>query len=169
MHQHGTNRYIALPAGLPFLTLHNSSTTRYSSTSRDMRLPELLQHKADALVVSRDAQLPEQYRIQPHSIPQNPSRLVYTCGLLSVREQEIVSLDATELAERVARKEYTAVEVTKAYIGAATIVHSATNCLTWLDAERALQQAEELDRQMAEGGPVGPLHGVPISAKGEQG
>lgn len=133
-----------------------------------MSLPAQLQLQADELIAARDQQLPSAYRLGTDSIPDNPSRLVYICGLLSDRQLQINTLDATGLACAISNRQYSSEEVAEAFIAAATIVHSATNCLTWLDANRALEQARELDRYLEENGKtIGPLHGVPISVKGK--
>ena len=82
------------------------------------------------------------------------------------KQVEIVSLDAIALVEAYKEKKYTAVEVVEAYFFSASLAHQATNCLTYFDAEGALNQARELDAWLEEKGELkGPLHGVVISIK----
>lgn len=110
--------------------------------------------------------IPEEYLLS--NLPKDVSRLVRTSGLLDAIELEIVSLDATDLRDAIAARIYTSVAVTKAYLKAAAIVHGATNCLMDYFPEEALARASHLDAEMERTGvPVGSLHGVPISIKGE--
>ncbi|WVQ95446.1 hypothetical protein IAU59_002543 [Kwoniella sp. CBS 9459] len=115
-----------------------------------------------------DAAIPEEWKLSAafQSLSLNVSDLARTCGLLDTTEQEIISLDATDLAQAIAQRTYTAVAVTRAYAKAAAIAHQATNCLAAYFHEEALERARWLDDQLEKTGqPVGPLHGVPISVK----
>ena len=115
-------------------------------------------------VAARDAQIPDDLFPKIDVVPSNPSKLYRS--VLSAREVQIVELDATGLAAAIAKRTYTAVEVTEAYLKSAVVAHIGTNCLAWFDAESARQRAQRLDEQMERGGPVGPMHGVPMSVKG---
>lgn len=87
-------------------------------------------------------------------------------GLMTARELLITESRAVDLVKFLAKRTYTAVEVTTAFCKRAAIAHQATNCLAVVLFEDALKQAEELDRYMAlHGKPKGPLHGLPISVK----
>lgn len=98
----------------------------------------------------------------------NVSNAYQTCGLLSPREVEIVELDATALAQAIASRAYTAVEVILAYNKSTAVAQQTVNCLTWFMPQEALARAQWLDDQLEQTGrPVGILHGVPISVKGE--
>ncbi|GAA5822234.1 hypothetical protein JCM3770_005859 [Rhodotorula araucariae] len=90
-----------------------------------------------------------------------------TCGILTERELEITELDEVdELAHRIAKGTYTAVEVTTAFCKRAAIAQQLTNCLTEIFFDDALAQAEKLDETLkTTGKTVGPLHGVPVSLK----
>jgi amidase len=57
------------------------------------------------------------------------------------------------------------VQVTLAFCHRAVIAHQLLNCCTEIFFDLALKQAEELDAIFKESGPVGPLHGLPISLK----
>jgi amidase len=132
-------------------------------SSSNMVLVPAHDHAAAKHTAARDAQLlPE--LIPAVDIPRNPSKLYRQ--LLSARETEIVELDATALAQAIAERKYTSVEVTEAYLKSAVGAHAGTNCLAWFDAKLARERAKWLDEKMEKSGPVGPLHGVPMSVKG---
>ncbi|EER40580.1 acetamidase [Histoplasma capsulatum var. duboisii H88] len=81
--------------------------------------------------------------------------------------QAITEIDSIEqLHESICRGEFTAEDVTLAYIKRATVAHQLTNALTEIVFEEALEQARELDRSFNTTGKVrGPLHGVPVTLK----
>ncbi|TEB18654.1 general amidase [Coprinellus micaceus] len=73
---------------------------------------------------------------------------------------------ATEIVARVAAGEWTSSDVLEAYIARAVFAQSKTNCLTEVFFDRARERAKVLDEEYAKTGKlVGPLHGVPVSAK----
>ncbi|KAG4027999.1 hypothetical protein MFRU_025g00650 [Monilinia fructicola] len=111
--------------------------------------------------------IPPEWLLEPHLLTtKHPIDLVKTCGLLTEREVHIVYSTAVELVEKMKRREYTAVEVTRAFCKASAVAHQATNCLAWTMYPSALSRAAELDAHMAKTGtPTGPLHGLPISVK----
>lgn len=81
-------------------------------------------------------------------------------------ELTITTLPVTELIERIASGQYTAVEVCQAYCHRAAIAQQLVNCLTEINFEDAKKQAEKLDfyyRQHRR--TIGPLHGLPVSLK----
>lgn len=114
--------------------------------------------------------IPVELRL-PQSVIDNAPRDVTTipreCGLLTARELHITDdYDATALAEAIANKKLTAVEVATAYSKRAAIAHQLTGCLTEWFMDDALTRARELDDHLASTGrTVGPLHGVPTSIK----
>jgi amidase len=100
----------------------------------------------------------------PSTSQKNVMSLVHT--RLTPRERSFLALDVTSLAERLAVKECSAVEVTTAFCKAAYAAQELTNCLTEIMFDAALARARELDIHLAEtGNVVGPLHGVPVSIK----
>lgn len=85
---------------------------------------------------------------------------------LTPREYEIVHQDATSLVERLRSRQYTAVEVIKAFCHVAAVAQEVTNCLTEIMFDEGVKRAAELDRHLEEiGDVVGPLHGLPVSVK----
>ncbi|GAA5910185.1 hypothetical protein JCM6882_001766 [Rhodosporidiobolus microsporus] len=88
-------------------------------------------------------------------------------GVLSDKQIAITSSDFAVLAGKLQKGEWTAVEVTEAFCHRAVVVHSLVNCLTEVVFDMALARAKELDEIFAKSGPVGPLHGLPISLKNQ--
>ncbi|RDL29709.1 Uncharacterized protein BP5553_10689 [Venustampulla echinocandica] len=87
-------------------------------------------------------------------------------GTLTARELEITETDATGLVASMAAGTWTAEEVAVAFLKRATLGHQLLNFATEFMAEEALAQARALDDHFRSTGTlVGPLHGVPISAK----
>lgn len=86
--------------------------------------------------------------------------------LLTESEFEITDSPATVLAAKLAKGEWSAVDVFKAFAKRGTIAHQFTNCALDLFPKEGLKRAEELDAYYAKNGKtIGPLHGIPISLK----
>jgi amidase len=99
--------------------------------------------------------------------PNDVSNIPTTCGILTPAEIAITeNYDAVGLAEAIATRKLSAVEVATAFSKRAIIAHQLTCCLTQWFMEDAIKRAEELDEYLEKNGKtVGPLHGVPISIK----
>ena len=78
---------------------------------------------------------------------------------------DITALTATEAAAEIARAALSAEEYTRACLDQIEAVESEVQAFAHLDPEHALAQARALDRHKAEGGRIGPLHGVPVGIK----
>ncbi|GAA5821697.1 hypothetical protein JCM11251_000979 [Rhodosporidiobolus azoricus] len=88
-------------------------------------------------------------------------------GVLTAKQVEITESDVDVLLANLRKGAWSAVEVTEAFCRRAIIAHSLLNCLTEVFFEKALVRAKELDETFAKSGPVGLLHGLPISLKNQ--
>ncbi|KAL8650704.1 MAG: hypothetical protein Q9226_005027 [Calogaya cf. arnoldii] len=85
---------------------------------------------------------------------------------LDEHERSIIHNDSTQLVDKIKVKEYTALDVTRAYCKTAAVAQQINNCLHEIMFDFALQTAKDLDHYYAKNGVVkGPLHGLPISLK----
>src|SRR5215470_495945 len=78
---------------------------------------------------------------------------------------EIWQLLATELAQRIARKQLSSAEVVDAHLARIEAVNPALNAVVHVLADEARAAAVQADRRLAAGETVGPLHGVPFTVK----
>ncbi|RSL74472.1 hypothetical protein CEP51_011554 [Fusarium floridanum] len=100
----------------------------------------------------------------PVKLPRNVTDLPRQ--LLTSREVEITEKSPEDLVQLMASGSLSAVEVTKAFLRRAALAQRLVNCITELLPQAALERAEFLDTYYKENGKtVGPLHGLPISAK----
>lgn len=118
----------------------------------------------------RDNLIPAEWKLDAQLVEEagkDVTGIAQQCGILSQKELEITEIDEVqELAERIAKRTYTAEEVTVAFSKRAAIAQQLTNCLTEIFFDDALKRAKELDAILAKTGQtVGPLHGVPVSLK----
>lgn len=125
----------------------------------------------DSIIQERvNDRVPEEFYLPQHVIdnpPKNVTSIPSECGILTEAELAITSLhDATSLARAIRNRDLTAAAVATAFSKRAIVAHQLTCCLTEWFMDEALAQARALDEHMARtGGPVGPLHGVPVSIK----
>jgi len=74
-------------------------------------------------------------------------------------------LTATELALKIRSGEISAVETMEAYLAQIEKVNPQVNAIVTLVPELALEQARKADEKLAQGGKLGPLHGLPVAHK----
>ncbi len=79
--------------------------------------------------------------------------------------QELCEMSAVELATRLARKQVSAREVLTAHLAQIDRINPKVNAIVTLVRERALAAAAHADDEMARGGPIGVLHGLPVAHK----
>ncbi|HEV3471798.1 MAG TPA: amidase family protein, partial [Actinomycetota bacterium] len=72
---------------------------------------------------------------------------------------------ATALADALARKKLSSRELLELYLQRVDKLNPELNAVVTLDVERAMVRATELDEILTRSGPVGPLHGLPITVK----
>ncbi len=77
----------------------------------------------------------------------------------------ILAMSLTALADALARRDLSAVEVMEATLARAQRLQPVLNCFISLEAERALRDAAAADAALARGNAPGPLHAVPIAHK----
>ncbi|BGO99798.1 hypothetical protein RTG_00634 [Rhodotorula toruloides ATCC 204091] len=145
------------------------TTSPYHQTLPHLTKDNWRDHAADKRA-RQAALIPKEWRLSPETLDatgDDVTGVPKTCGILSERELEITELDEVEeLAKRIAKKTYTAVEVATAFSKRAAIAQQLTNCLTEIFFSEAIQQATKLDEILEKTGKtVGPLHGVPVSLK----
>jgi amidase len=72
---------------------------------------------------------------------------------------------ATALTARLRAGEVSAAEVMRAHLARIDAVNPELNAIVTLDRDGALAGADAADQRLAEGEPLGPLHGLPIAVK----
>ena len=78
---------------------------------------------------------------------------------------DLTRLSAAEMAERIRSKSISPVELVHAHFDRIKKLNPRLNAFVELDEERAGRQAQSAELAVAQGKPLGPLHGVPISIK----
>src|SRR5689334_17123210 len=79
--------------------------------------------------------------------------------------EDLCFLSAVDLAGRIARKELSPVEVTRAVLARAEQLQGELNCFITLCGDEAMAGAREAERQVMAAAPLGPLHGIPLTVK----
>jgi amidase len=79
--------------------------------------------------------------------------------------QDLAFQSATELALALRQRKVTSSELLELYLARIDQLNPRVNAVITLDADRARARARELDAQLARSGPVGPLHGLPMTIK----
>ena len=72
---------------------------------------------------------------------------------------------ASELARGIREREFSAEEVVRLHLQRIDVLNPCLNGLLAVASEAALEQARAADHTLAQGEPVGPLHGVPFTVK----
>ncbi|KAK3181875.1 hypothetical protein K4F52_006778 [Lecanicillium sp. MT-2017a] len=126
--------------------------------------------KRSAVLQEMIDDVPKEFMLSQDIIDQAPKdvrNVPRDSGILSERELAITdNYDGYGLAQEIAAKRYTAVEVTVAFCKRAIIAHQLTNCLTEWFMEEAVETAKKLDEHLeTTGKTIGPLHGIPMSVK----
>ena len=76
----------------------------------------------------------------------------------------IVRMDATRMAQLIAKRELSPVEVMEAHLDRIAAVNPKVNAIVAL-ADGAMEAARKAEAAVMSGQQVGPLHGVPFTAK----
>ena len=80
-------------------------------------------------------------------------------------QQDLGYTPATELAELIRTKRLSPVEAMTAILERIAAVNPRVNAFAHLAADRAMDQARAAEAALLGGGPIGPLHGVPVTIK----
>jgi len=83
-----------------------------------------------------------------------------------VAEDGLWRLDARQVAIGLRRRDFSARDVVAACLERWQVANASINALTEVRPEAALAAADAADRAIAEGRALGPLHGVPVTIKG---
>jgi len=78
---------------------------------------------------------------------------------------DLAFTSAIDLAAAIRAKRISSVEAVRATLARAEKVQAACNCFMAICAEQALEDAAAADKALAQGGDIGPLHGVPFHVK----
>ena len=78
---------------------------------------------------------------------------------------DLAFASATEIARLIARRSISSREAVEVYLARIEQFNGTINAVVTLDGGRARTVADERDRTVAAGDPLGPLHGVPITVK----
>src|ERR1700742_4056049 len=83
---------------------------------------------------------------------------------MRIMTDSIIQMDASRIAELVANRELSPVEVMKAHLDRIAEVNPKVNAIVTL-ADKALEEAEKAEAAVMSGARLGPLHGVPFTVK----
>lgn len=80
-------------------------------------------------------------------------------------DKALCYLTATELALKIRSGEISAVETMEAHLAQIENINPQVNAIVTLLPELAMEQARKADEKLAQGGKLGPLHGLPVAHK----
>src|SRR5262245_48505311 len=81
------------------------------------------------------------------------------------RDDELTKLSIVEASRRIASREISPVDLTRAYLERIERLDKRINAYITVTAEPALAQARALERELMTGRSRGPLHGIPLGLK----
>jgi aspartyl-tRNA(Asn)/glutamyl-tRNA(Gln) amidotransferase subunit A len=81
------------------------------------------------------------------------------------KQTDLWARSATALAADVRERRASSEEIVRTVLARIEALDVLTNAFAFVDHEGALNAAREADRAVAEGRPLGPLHGLPVTAK----
>ena len=80
-------------------------------------------------------------------------------------EKELAFKPAYEVKEQIVNKEISPVELTQLFFDRIDELDGQLNSYITLDYENAMHSARSAEEIVMKGGPIGPLHGIPVSIK----
>ena len=78
---------------------------------------------------------------------------------------ELIHLSAAQLAQKIASREVSSVEVTQAHLDRIEKVDEQVHAFLYVNKEGALDAAKKADQEIADGKPASVLAGVPLGLK----
>jgi aspartyl-tRNA(Asn)/glutamyl-tRNA(Gln) amidotransferase subunit A len=91
--------------------------------------------------------------------------LATTRAAAQPRSDELTKLSIDEASRRIAARDLSPVELTRAYLERIERVAPRVNAFITVTGEQALEQARAAEREIGAGRSRGPLHGIPIGLK----
>jgi aspartyl-tRNA(Asn)/glutamyl-tRNA(Gln) amidotransferase subunit A len=91
--------------------------------------------------------------------------LATTRAAAQPRSDDLTKLSIDDASRRIAARELSPVDLTRAYLERIERVEPRVNAYITVTAERALDAARAAERELAAGRSRGPLHGIPIALK----
>jgi amidase len=131
-------------------------------------MPEMLwQEIAAQKRDQRASRIPPEWRIPENLLPPAKAACVQdwpsTSGFFTDRELLISESTASEIVQKIAARQWSSYEVTKAVCKRAAVAQQLLNCITEIFFDEAIARARSLDAYLERNGhTVGPLHGLPI-------
>ncbi|KAI4099500.1 MAG: hypothetical protein LQ339_005927 [Xanthoria mediterranea] len=125
---------------------------------------------ARAKVADTHSKISEEWRLSDLDLEKTKKHRTltgpYIEQYLTDDEKGIIGNDSGQLVKKIKSRQYTAVDVARAYCKTAAVAQQINNCLHEIMFDFALHTAKRLDQYYAKNGIVkGPLHGLPISLK----
>lgn len=78
---------------------------------------------------------------------------------------ELYNLTAVEIVEKIKKKQVSAKEITKSFLERIKSIDPKINAFVSVYSEDAVKQAQEIDRKINSGVPIGKLAGLPVAVK----
>lgn len=91
--------------------------------------------------------------------------IIFLLPIQLMAQNNILFMSATEIADKIRKKEVTSYEVVSAYLQQIEVQNGIFNAVVLIDKENALRQAKLADEAIKNGDNLGKLHGVPITIK----
>ena len=80
-------------------------------------------------------------------------------------EHSVLGRTIREITSNLKERNTSASEITQSHIDQIKKVNGSLNAVVQMTETEALEQAENLDKSMANGKPIGALHGIPMTLK----
>lgn len=135
------------------------------------RMNALLEASAALDTLPLDGVQPVPGLPHPSSLPgpadRGPASAVDRARFAAETGAELVYKPITELAELIRQKKLSPVELTQAYLDRIAAHDGTLKSYITVTAEIAMAEARAAEKAVADGGDLGPLHGIPVAHKDE--